>query len=86
MITTHEIEEIMIGKDLYNATIEVSIDVDAQIEVYSIEACYKHLRRGIGLQRCEPLNGMKQDIEDFIKSDEDTYDHIMAEYLEWTTD
>lgn len=79
---THEIEEIMIGRDLYNVEIEIDVDIEGGIEVSSVECCYKHLRN-LGLQRCEPLSNMAELVEDFIKSDQDTYDRIISEYKEW---
>ena len=79
---THEIEEIMIGDDLYNVQIGIDVDIDGGIEVESVERCYKHLKY-LELQRCEPLHKMAELVEDFIKSDHDTYERIISEYKEW---
>jgi hypothetical protein len=84
----YEIEEVKIGKDLYNVEVELDVNIDGGVEIEKINSCYKHLTRIDALQRCEPLHGMQNAIEDFIKSEEDesTYIDIVSEHVALTQD
>lgn len=96
---SYELTDFIYQDDTYNLFLELEINSigenrgaglfspaeyeEVEIVVYDVNSVYKQLPFDM-LQRCEVPYGIEAAIESFIRTNDDTYDDIINDYLEWS--